>query len=104
MTPTREQQLPEPFGYVSDGSYDGLRFSRQPWPELHNLTHSTAAVYSAAQLLTAIEAARAQALEDAAGVANLDQNTRVRFADAALQARDTQVTIVKAIRALKGKQ
>ena len=58
-TPTREQVMPEPFGYVSDGFPDGLRFKHKPWPELHCLTHSVAAVYSASQLLQAIEDAKA---------------------------------------------
>lgn len=69
-TPTREQVMPEPFGYVSDGFPDGLRFQHKPWPELHQLTHSVAAVYSAAQLLRAIEyahtAGREQGLREAA--------------------------------------
>jgi spore cortex formation protein SpoVR/YcgB (stage V sporulation) len=56
-------------------------------------------------LMVIWQAARAQALEDAAGVANQEDQARVRFPeDGAAQARDTQVTIVKAIRALKGKQ
>lgn len=71
MTPTREQVLPGPFGYVSDWfGGDGLHFQHKPWPELHQLTHSVAAVYSAAQLLQAIEdahtAGREQGLREAA--------------------------------------
>lgn len=46
-TPTRAPLMPEPFGYVSDGFPDGLHFQHKPWPELHQLTHSVAAVYSA---------------------------------------------------------
>ena len=70
-TPTREQVMPEPFGYVSDWyGGGGLRFQHKPWPELHQLTHSVAAVYSTAQLLQAIEdakaAGRAQGLREAA--------------------------------------
>lgn len=69
-TPTREQVMPEPFGYVSDWyGGGGLRFQHKPWPELHQLTHSVAAVYSTAQLLQAIEdakaAGRAQGLREA---------------------------------------
>ena len=68
-TPTREQVMPEPFGYVSDGFPDGLRFQHKPWPELHQLTRSVAAVYSAAQLVQAIEyahtAGREQGLREA---------------------------------------
>ena len=69
-TPTREQVMPEPFGYVSDWfGGPGMRFQRKPWPELHQLTHSVAAVYSAAQLLRAIEyahtAGREQGLREA---------------------------------------
>lgn len=47
-------KLPEPFGYVSDwfGAPDGLmRFSRTPFPELHNLTHSVCSVFSVPQVL-----------------------------------------------------
>ena len=59
-TPTREQVMPEPFGYVSDWfGGDGMRFQHKPWPELHCLTHSVAAVYSTAQMLQAIEDAKA---------------------------------------------
>jgi hypothetical protein len=65
MNPTREQ-APEPFGYVSDGFADGLRFQHKPWPEMHMLIHSVAAVYSASQLNAAVAAARAQALDEAA--------------------------------------
>ncbi len=71
-TPTREQVMPEPFGYVSDWyGGGGLRFQHKPWPELHQLTHSVAAVYSTAQLLQAIEdakaAGRAQGIREAKG-------------------------------------
>ena len=70
MTPTREQVMPEPFGYVSDWfGGDGMRFQHKPWPELHCLTHSVAAVYSTVQMLRAIEdaytAGRAQGLREA---------------------------------------
>ena len=59
-TPTREQVMPEPFGYVSDWfGGPGMRFQHKPWPELHCLTHSVGAVYSASQLLQAIEDAKA---------------------------------------------
>lgn len=47
-------KLPEPFGYVSDwfGAPDGLmRFSRTPFPGLHNLTHSVCSVFSVPQVL-----------------------------------------------------
>ena len=75
-TPTREQVMPEPFGYVSDGFPDGLRFQHKPWPELHQLTHSVAAVYSAAQLVQAIEDAhttgRDQGLREAKGACELN--------------------------------
>jgi len=68
-TPTRAPLMPEPFGYVSDGFPDGLHFQHKPWPELHQLTHSVAAVYSAAQLVQAIEdahtAGREQGLREA---------------------------------------
>jgi len=62
-TPTRAPLMPEPFGYVSDGFPDGLHFQHKPWPELHQLTHSVAAVYSAAQLVQAIEDAKAAGRE-----------------------------------------
>ena len=69
-TPTIEQVMPEPFGYVSDWfGGDGMRFQHKPWHELHCLTHSVAAVYSASQLLQAIEdamsAGREQGLREA---------------------------------------
>ena len=40
--------LPKPFGYVSDGFADGLRFQHNPWPVEHTLLHSTLPVFSAA--------------------------------------------------------
>lgn len=78
MTPTREQVMPEPFGYVSDWfGGDGMRFQHKPWPELHCLTHSVAAVYSTAQMLRAIEdaysAGRAQGLREAVEVCEAEQ-------------------------------
>ena len=79
-TPTREQVMPEPFGYVSDWyGGGGLRFQHKPWPELHQLTHSVAAVYSTAQLLQAIEdakaAGRAQGLREAKEVCEAERVT-----------------------------
>ena len=83
-TPTREQVMPEPFGYVSDGFPDGLRFQHKPWPELHQLTHSVAAVYSAAQLLRAIEDAKAAGREQ--GLREAAAKVRAILADC--EARD----------------
>jgi hypothetical protein len=43
-------EMPEPFGYVSDGGPDCMLFQHQPWPPMHAITHSTAEVYRSAQL------------------------------------------------------
>lgn len=63
--------LPEPFGYVSDWfGGPGVRFQREPYPELHQLTHSVASVYSVSQLMRSAHdahtAGREQGLSDAA--------------------------------------
>lgn len=88
-TSTREQVMPEPFGYVSDGFPDGLRFQHKPWPELHQLTHSVAAVYSAAQLVQAIEdahtAGREQGLREAKEVCNTFYNHEAKDCAAAIE-------------------
>lgn len=91
-TPTRAPLMPEPFGYVSDGFPDGLHFQHKPWPELHQLTHSVAAVYSAAQLVQAIEDAKAagreQGLREAKEVCNTFYNHEAKdCADAIEQLR-----------------
>jgi hypothetical protein len=66
-------KLPEPFGYVSDwfGAPDGLlRFSRTPFTELHNLTHSVCAVFSVPQVLDVQQ--QAYAAGKAARIAELE--------------------------------
>jgi hypothetical protein len=66
-------QLPEPFGYVSDwfGAPDGLmRFSHTPFPELHNLTHSVCSVFSVPQVLDVQQ--QAYAAGKAARIAELE--------------------------------
>ena len=83
-TPTRAPLMPEPFGYVSDGFPDGLHFQHKPWPELHQLTHSVAAVYSAAQLVQAIEDAKAAGREQ--GLREAAAKVRTILADC--EARD----------------
>lgn len=96
MTPTREQvQAWEDEAHNFADCHPDAEATDDAWSVIfHN---------KFAELACA--AARAQALEDAAGVANQEDQARVRFPeDGAAQARDTQVTIVKAIRALKGKQ
>lgn len=94
----REQFMPEPFGYVSDGFHDGLHFKHKPWPEMHMLVHSVAAVYSASQLLQAIDdakaAGRSAALDEAADI--------VDNADTPDCGGWTASGIADAIRALKG--
>ena len=82
-TTTREQVMPEPFGYVSDGFPDGLHFQHKPWPELHQLTHSVAAVYSAAQLVQAIEDAKAAGREQ--GLREAAAKVRAILADCEAQ-------------------
>lgn len=54
--PVQAGDLPEPFGYVSDGFPDGLHFQHKPWPEIHLLLNSVAPVYSAAQMRAALSA------------------------------------------------
>jgi hypothetical protein len=66
-------QLPEPFGYVSDwfGAPDGLlRFSHTPFPELHNLTHSVCSVFSVHQVLDVQQ--QAYAVGKSARIAELE--------------------------------
>ena len=66
-------QLPEPFGYVSDwfGAPDGLlRFSHTPVPELHNLTHSVCSVFSVHQVLDVQQ--QAYAVGKSARIAELE--------------------------------
>ena len=82
-TPTRAPLMPEPFGYVSDGFPDGLHFQHKPWPELHQLTHSVAAVYSAAQLVQAIEDAKAAGREQ--GLREAAAKVRAILADCEAQ-------------------
>ena len=82
-TPTRAPLMPEPFGYVSDGFPDGLHFQHKPWPELHQLTHSVAAVYSAAQLVQAIEDAKAAGREQ--GLREAASKVRAILADCEAQ-------------------
>ena len=93
-TPTREQVMPEPFGYVSDWfGGPGMRFQHKPWPELHCLTHSVGAVYSASQLMQAIEDAKAagrdQGLREAKEVCEAmhDEDRPGDYADAIDQLR-----------------
>ena len=96
--------LPEPFGYVSDWfGGPGVRFQREPYPELHQLTHSVASVYSVSQLMRSAHdahtAGRDQGLREAAA------KVRAILADCEQQDIDDPEleVIAAAIEQLRGK-